>query len=416
MVSERAPGRRRRWVGWLIGVIVVVALVLVLASRDQAPEVQVAQVRRENLSASIASNGKVEPIEPAIARAQFVTFVDKVAATEGQTVHKGEVILVLNADNAKAQLANTRAELLVAQEQLRAAKAGGPADELAQINGDLRKAQIALADLQKTQKSLTQLVAEKAATQDELNQNASKLAQAQATVETLEQRKAALAAQASVSVQSAELTVQRDHDLIVTLQHDVSSATVIAPLNGTLYSLPVHSGDYVQVGQVLAEMADLHYVRVRAFVDEPDLGVLAPNQPVDITWDALPGHVWNGRTETVPKQVISRELRSVGEVLCSVANDNLELIPNINVDVKIEVSHRQNVLVVPRGAVHTDGPQHFVLVVEDNTLRRRNVEVGIANPTDLEVVSGLKNGDRVALSNDITLRDGMNIHPAEVKE
>ena len=128
-MSERAPGRRRRWVGWLIGAIVVVALVLVLANRDQAPEVQVAQVRRENLSASIASNGKVEPIEPAIARAQFVTFVDKVAATEGQTVHKGQVILVLNADNAKAQLANTRAELLVAQEQLRAAKAGGPADE-----------------------------------------------------------------------------------------------------------------------------------------------------------------------------------------------------------------------------------------------------------------------------------------------
>ena len=67
-MSERALGRRRRWVGWLIGVIVVVALVLVLANRDQAPEVQVAQVRRENLSASIASNGKVEPIEPAIAR------------------------------------------------------------------------------------------------------------------------------------------------------------------------------------------------------------------------------------------------------------------------------------------------------------------------------------------------------------
>ena len=394
----------------------MVALVLVLANRDQAPEVQVAQVRRENLSASIASNGKVEPIEPAIARAQFVTFVDKVAATEGQTVHKGEVILVLNADNAKAQLANTRAELLVAQEQLRAAKAGGPADELAQINGDLRKAQITLADLQKTQKSLTQLVAEKAATQDELDQNASKVAQAQATVQTLEQRKAAVSAQASVSAQSAELTVQRDHDLIVTLQHDVNSATVAAPLSGTLYSLPVHSGDYVQVGQVLAEMADLHYVRVRAFVDEPDLGVLAPSQPVDITWDALPGHVWNGRTETVPKQVTTLQLRSVGEVLCSVANDNLELIPNINVDVKIEVSRRQNVLVVPRGAVHTDGAQHFVLVVENDTLHRRNVEVGIANPTEFEVVSGLKSGDRVALSNDITLRDGMNIHPAEAKE
>ncbi|HEV2615308.1 MAG TPA: efflux RND transporter periplasmic adaptor subunit [Candidatus Acidoferrales bacterium] len=414
-MSERAPGRRRRWVGWLIGVIVVVALVLVLANRDQAPEVQVAQVRRENLSASIASNGKVEPIQPSVARAQFVTFVDNVRATEGQTVHKGEVILVLNADDAKAQLANTRAELLVAQEQLRSARAGGPADQLAQINGDLRKAQINLAGLQKTQNALKQLVAEKAATQDELDQNASKVAQAQATVATLEQQKAALAAQANVSAQSAGLSIQRDRDLIATLMHDVNSATVVAPLNGTLYSLPVHSGDYVQVGQVLAQMADLHFVRVRAFVDEPDLGVLAPNQPVDITWDALPGRVWTGRTETVPKQVTTLQLRSVGEVLCSVANNNLELIPNINVDVKIEVSRRQNTLVVPRGAVHTDGSKHYVLVVDDNTLHRRDVDVGIANPTEFEVISGLKDGERVALSGDITLRDGMNVHPAEVK-
>lgn len=393
----------------------MVALVLVLANRDQAPEVQVAQVRRENLSASIASNGKVEPIQPSVARAQFVTFVDNVRATEGQTVHKGEVILVLNADDAKAQLANTRAELLVAQEQLRSARAGGPADQLAQINGDLRKAQINLAGLQKTQNALKQLVAEKAATQDELDQNASKVAQAQATVATLEQQKAALAAQANVSAQSAGLSIQRDRDLIATLMHDVNSATVVAPLNGTLYSLPVHSGDYVQVGQVLAQMADLHFVRVRAFVDEPDLGVLAPNQPVDITWDALPGRVWTGRTETVPKQVTTLQLRSVGEVLCSVANNNLELIPNINVDVKIEVSRRQNTLVVPRGAVHTDGSKHYVLVVDDNTLHRRDVDVGIANPTEFEVISGLKDGERVALSGDITLRDGMNVHPAEVK-
>ncbi|HVB07738.1 MAG TPA: efflux RND transporter periplasmic adaptor subunit, partial [Candidatus Acidoferrales bacterium] len=369
-----------------------------------------------NLFASITSNGKVEPIAPVIARAQFVTFVDNVEATEGQAVHKGEVILMLNADNAKAQLANARAELLAAEEQLRAARGGGPPDQVAQIKGDLRKAQITVADLKKTQAALKRLVAAKAATQDELDQNAGKLAQAQASVETLEQRKAALAAQASVSAQSATLSAQRDRDLIATLKHDVSSATVISPLNGTLYSLPVHAGDYVQVGQELADMADLHHVRVRAFVDEPDLGVLAPNQPVHITWDALPGRVWTGRTEMVPKQVISRQLRSVGEVLCSVANNKLDLIPNINVDVKIEVSHRQNALVIPRGAVHTDGSQHFVLVIEDNTLHRRNVRVGIANPTEFEVVSGLKDGEDVALSGDIALRDGMNVHPEEVKQ
>jgi len=394
----------------------VIVFVVVLANRDQAPEVQVAQVTRENLSASIASNGKVEPVAPYIARAQFAAFVAKVDAAEGRAVHKGQVILVLNSDTAKAQLANARAELLAAEEQLRAAHAGGPPDQVAQINGDLRKAQISVADLEKTHAALKQLVAAKAATQEELDHNVSALEQAQTTVETLEQKKAALAAQARVSAQSAELTAQHDRDLIATLQHDVNSATVVSPLDGTLYSLPVRSGDYVQVGQVLAEMADLHHMRVRAFIDEPDLGVLAPNQPVDITWDAMPGRVWTGRTETVPKQVTTLQLRSVGEVLCSVGNDNLDLIPNINVDVKIQVSHRQNALVVPRGAVHTDGAQHFVLVADNNTLHRRNIEVGIANPTEVEVISGLKPGELVALSGDITLHDGMNVNPEEVKQ
>lgn len=399
-----------------MGVLLVAAIVLALANRDQAPEVQVALVKRESISASITSNGIVEPIDPFIARAQFATFVAKVEATAGQSVRKGQVILILNADKAKAQLAEARADLLLSEEQLRTAHAGGPPDQLAQINGDLRKAQIDAANLQKTHGALKQLVAEKAATQEELDQNAAKLAQAQATIETLEQKKAALGSESAVNGQSAELSAQHDRDLIATLKQEVSSAAVISPLDGTLYSLPVRSGDYVQVGQTLAEMADLHYVRVRAFVDEPDLGVLARNQPVQITWEALPGRVWTGRTETVPKEVTKRDLRSVGETLCSVANNQLELIPNINVDVKIEVSHRQNALVVPRVAVHGDGTQHFVFVVENNVLRRRTVNVGIASATEFEALSGLKDGDRVAFSSNTALRDGMTVQPEEVKQ
>jgi membrane fusion protein (multidrug efflux system) len=100
-------------------------------------------------------------------------------------------------------------------------------------------------------------------------------------------------------------------------------------------------------------------------------------------------------------------------VLCSVQNSNLKLIPNLSVDVRIQWGQRQNVLVVPRGAVHTNGTKHFVFVVSDDTLHQREVQLGIANPTVFEVLSGLKEGDRVALSGDINLRDGMTVNPVE---
>ncbi|MFZ0641483.1 MAG: efflux RND transporter periplasmic adaptor subunit [Candidatus Acidiferrales bacterium] len=402
---------KKRWIAWVAGAAVLVAVVLVLANRDQAPEVQVAEVKHENLSASIASNGKVEPVQPFVAVAQYATKVDRIEATENQAVRKGQVILVLDSFAPQQQLDKARSDLLTAQEQLRDARAGGPPAQVAQTDGDLQKEKINLADLEKNQEVLKKLVAEKAATQQELEQNQFKIAEAQATVQTLEQQKAALATQAQANVESAELAEQQARSQIATFENQVVTATVRSPVNGTLYSLPVHLGQYVTVGQTVAAAADLHNVRVRAFVDEPDLGVLAPNQPVQVTWDGLPGRVWNGRTETVPKQVTTQGVRSVGEVLCSVQNSNLELIPNLSVDVRIEWSARQNALVVPRGAVQSDGSQRFVFVVNEDTLRRRVVQLGIADPTVFEVVSGLKEGEQVALSGEITLRDGMTVHP-----
>src|ERR1700745_1350660 len=121
-------------------------------------------------------------------------------------------------------------------------------------------------------------------------------------------------------------------------------------------------------------MADLQKVRVRAFIDEPELGALEPNQPVKISWDALPNRVWMGKTETIPKQVVPRGTRSVGELLCTVDNDKLELLPNINVNVRINSQERDNVLAVPRGAVEAEGNQRFVYVVKQNEFGKAKLE------------------------------------------
>lgn len=418
MPPERAASvpPKKRWIAWVAGAAVLVAVVLVLANRDQSPEVQVAEVKRQNLSASITSNGKVEPVQPFVAVAQYATSVARVNIMAGQAVRNGEVILVMDSRAQELELDKARGDLLSAQEQLRIARAGGPPGQVAQTEGDLAKAKIDLANLQKNQEALKKLVAEKAATQAELNQNEISIEEAQATVQTLERQKAALAAQAQVNVESAQLTERQAHAQIAMLENEIAASTVKSPIDGTLYALPVYWGEYVKEGTQLAEVADLHNVRVRAFVDEPDLGKLAPNLPVVITWDGLPEHTWTGYTETVPKQVTMQGPRSVGEVLCSVQNSDLKLIPNLNVDVRIEWSQRQNSLVVPRGAVHTEGLQHFIFVVNDDTLHRQPVQLGIADPTVFEVVSGLNEGQQVALSGDITLRDGMTVHPVEAHQ
>jgi HlyD family secretion protein len=207
--------------------------------------------------------------------------------------------------------------------------------------------------------------------------------------------------------------VQQAQSDVAALEAKVRQGSIMAPVDGTLYALPAKTGEYVKVGELLAEMADLHKVRVRAFIDEPEMGGLEPGLPAKITWDALPNRTWEGRTEIIPKQVVARGSRSVGELLCSVDNEKLELLPNTNVNVRIHSKERMNVVAVPRGAVERESGQSYVFVVISRVgktmLEKRPIQVGIADATNFEVMSGLQAGEVVALPGDVDLKDGMAV-------
>jgi membrane fusion protein (multidrug efflux system) len=81
------------------------------------------------------------------------------------------------------------------------------------------------------------------------------------------------------------------------------------------------------------------------------------------------------------------------------------------VDVRIQVSERPSTLVIPRGAVLIDGDKRYVFRVENNRLRRVQIGVGIANPTKIEVLSGLNEGDVVALPGNATLKQNLGVIP-----
>ena len=409
----------------LLGLAAVVAFVLVRVSgRQPIAKISAARPVRQNIVSSTSSNGKVEPIAPYTVRAQSDTFVEKVYAAEGQNVKKGQLLLELDVKDAAAQLDAAKGKLLLAQDNLRAAQTGGHADEAARVSGDLAKAQAERDRLQHQHDSLERLLAQGAATKDELTANELALAKIRADVERLTAAKQEFTRQVSLDGARAALAVQQAQSDVAALEEKVRQGRITAQVDGTLYALPVKTGDYVKVGDLLAEMADLHKVRVRAFIDEPEMGGLEPDLPVRITWDALPNRVWQGKTEIIPKQVVARGSRSVGELLCSVENDKLELLPNTNVNVKINSKERINVVTVPRGAVESEGGKRYVFVVRDGVgnarLEKREIQVGIADATSFEVLSGLQGSEVVALPGDVDLKDGlvvkvMNMDTSNIK-
>jgi HlyD family secretion protein len=404
----------RNWTLLLLGLAAVVAFVLVRVSgRQPVAKISATKPVRQNIASSIGSNGKVEPISPYTVRAQLDTFVEKVYASEGQNVKKGQLLLVLDVKDAAAQLAAAKGRLLHAQDDLRSAQMGGRADEAARVSGDLAKAVAERDRLLHDHDSLQRLLAQGAATKEELAANELALAKARTEVEKLAAAKQEFTREVGQDGFRAVLAVQQAQSEVAALDEKVRQGRIIAPVDSTLYALPVKTGLYVKTGDLLAEMADLHKVRVRAFIDEPEMGGLEANLPVRITWDALPNRSWQGKTEIIPKQVVPLGARSVGELLCSVDNDKLELLPNTNVNVKINSKERANVVTVPRGAVDTENGRRYVFVVKEGVgnprLEKREIQVGIADATSFEVVNGLQGSEVLALPGDVDLKDGMAV-------
>lgn len=404
---------RNRILLFLVGAGILAYVLVALSGREPVVKLSAVRPSREDIVASIASNGKVEPIAPQVMRAQLDTFIQKIAVAEGQQLKKGQLIMELDVKDAAAMLAQARARLLQAQEGYRTASSGGRPDDAARVTGDLAKATAERDRLQRVHDALQRLVAQQAATRDELAANELELAKASTEVTRLTAVKQEFERSVRLDASRSMLQVQQAQNEVASLEQKVRDGRIVAPSDGTLYSLPVRQGDYVKAGDLLAEMADLHQVRVRAFIDEPELGALRPNQPVRITWDALPDRSWQGLTEVIPKQVVPRGTRSVGELLCSVSNDKLELLPNINVAVRINSNERSNVLVVPRGTVAAEDGKRFVYIVKSEGLRKvlekRAIQIGIADSAHYEVISGLGADDLVALPGDVDLRAGMRV-------
>ncbi len=101
----------------------------------------------------------------------------------------------------------------------------------------------------------------------------------------------------------------------------------------------------------------------------------------------------------------------MGEVLVAIDDADDVLLPDTNVRVTVTVANESNVLKVPRDALHVDAGQDYVYVKQGNSLRRVRVTIGVRNLSEVEITSGLKPADVVALgtTNAQPLSDGIPV-------
>jgi HlyD family secretion protein len=399
----------RPWLVWTIGIVAAVLLLAAFMSRGEVVPVQAAIVRRATIRSVISTNGKVEPVQNFQAHAPIGTTVKRLLVKEGARVKKGQLLLQLDDAEAQSQSARALALIRAAQASISAIQGGGNQEEVLTLRSQLAKARTDQEAAQRNLEALQRLQQEGAASPGEVKAAQDQLARASADLNLLGQKEKNRYSAPEIAQSQAQKTEAQA--AYAAAQDILQQLSVRAPEDSLVYSLPVHQGDFVNPGDLLLQAADLSKVLIRAFVDEPDVGRLAPGEPIEVTWDALPGRIWQSTVSNVPMTVKLRGTRNVGEITFETDNHDLKLLPNVNVGVTVVTAEHRDVVSVPREAVRSDDSVPYVYQIVDDQLRRRNIQTSLSNLTQSEVVSGIGENAAVALNsvNAKPLREGLAV-------
>jgi multidrug efflux pump subunit AcrA (membrane-fusion protein) len=195
----------------------------------------------------------------------------------------------------------------------------------------------------------------------------------------------------------------------------IAQSVLRAPADGILYQFDLKDGAYIQAADQLGYLADLTKLRLKAYVDEPDLGKITPGAEVIITWNAHPEKRWKAKVSYIPFHVAAHGTRSVGDVYCPIDDPGPALIPNIHVDVEISMAQVLHVAALPRNTVFSEGKSHYVWAPRGEQARKVAVQVGRSTPALMEITKGLLLGDKVIVPEDVPITEGMKIRIVEDK-
>ena len=236
---------------------------------------------------------------------------------------------------------------------------------------------------------------------------------------------------ATYNYEQAKANYEQSQASMVKVRRNLEYATITSPINGVVINRAVEEGQTVAAGfetpTLFTIAADLTKMQIIADVDEADIGSVLEGQRVTFTVDAYPNDVFEGEVRQIRLGDSSESSSSTSassstvvtyEVVISADNPDLKLKPRLTANITIYTMERNNVLVVPNKAlrfiadpselsplgitvdnatVNAPEGKKIVWVKVNNRLEPKSVTVGSSNNNVTEVVSGLSEGDEVAV-------------------
>jgi HlyD family secretion protein len=398
------PKLLRRYAPWGVGAVLLGASAWFSVPLALGPSVPAYRAARRDLVATVVASGRVLTPYRASIGSQLTGVVDQVPVEEGQTVRKGQPLVVL--DSRDLQAAVRQAAAQVAQARAKLVQMESVALPAAKANRVQTAA--ALANAQLTYDRMKRLIE-----QDSI---------ARAQVDTAERDLEAARGQdqaAEIQVRTngaggadrrvAQTDLAAAEAALASAQAKLGYSVIRAPSDGVLISRNVERGDVVSPGTVLMALSPAERTEILIDVDEKNLARLEVGQSAVVSADAFPDRHFPARVTYVNPAVDAAT--AAVEVKLQVPEPPSFLRQDMTVSVDILSATRRGATVIPADAVRqSSGGQAYVLILDHGRTQRRPVRIGLTSDGVAEVLEGLAPGNLV-LPSMVEVAAGQRVRP-----
>ena len=400
-MSQASRSSRKAWIYGLTALIAVIVAAtgyrtLNGATADVDPA-KLATIETGTMVQSVVATGKVEPITKVEIKSKANGIIKVLPVDLDASVNAGDVLAELDKDQLQAALRGAQANLLAAQAALEGAEAQLQKNLVEAEGPDVAFARRALDRQQ-------QLFGQKLVAQSALDD-------AKSTLDVAENRRRAAQSQLAVSrakVAEARAQVAQSKAAADRAAEDLANATVRAPIRGTVLSRDVEIGSPVSSilnmganASLVMTLGDIEQVFVRGKVDEADIGRVQLGQTARIRVETFKDKVFTGRVTKISPMGAEKDNVTSFEVRVSIDNPGRILKANMTANAEIVLHEYPDSILLPEAAVTYDAQKNATVLLLDpsqkNGRRKAGVKLGVGNGTKIQVLDGLKPGDKVIL-------------------
>jgi len=364
-------------------------------------------VVRGSIAQSVVASGRLRPSSSVDVYAKASGVVEKLYADAGDYVRKGDVLAELDRAQLKARLERSEAAYAAAEARLAMVRRGPGPLQIAQAEEAVEKAEISYRDAQTLLERVRALHAKGYASDEELQRATTQEALAKSALEASKRQLEILKSlPLPEEVAEAEASLKQARAARDDAMEDYRNGRIISPVSGLILKRNVEVGSTVvsitsSFGptQPLFVIGDLREILFEGEIDEGDVGLVHPGQPLEVSVDAYPSEKFTGVLTAIAPQGEERGGAILFRVRGTLANPEERLRPGMSATVNIITGRHENTLLVPADAVLYEKDKAYVFKPSTKKGSRKpekiEVKVGYEDPNHVEILGGISEGEKV---------------------